>query len=243
MAYSSAEKQFYQRHYHGGLRTATPDSLDATEQKHFVPGKRYHLILSELDAKRQYGTAVEIGCSNGDCVVYLNRHFRFDSVVGLDIAFPDDMQQEVDGVRFQQANGNEALPLADGSVDVFVAMMVIEHLFDPFQAFAEIKRVLSPDGKAFVNLPLVTSIKNRMRLLAGRLPVTSVGFGRWFDDREWDGNHLHYFSLEAIHRLAAQYGLEVSRTACVGSNHRLKDLAPTFLANELSFVLRHRRGS
>lgn len=243
MAYSSAEKQFYQRHYNGGLRTATPESLGATERTHFIPGKRYHLILDELDPQQQYGTAVEIGCSNGDCVVFLNRRFKFRDVIGLDIAFPDDMHQELEGVRFMQANGNQPLPLDNGSVDVFLAMMVIEHLFDPFQAFAEIKRVLTPTGRAFVNLPLVTSIKNRLRLLGGRVPVTSVGFDRWFDDKEWDGNHLHYFSLDAIHRLAALNGLEVSRTACVGANHRLKNLAPTFLANELSFVLRHRQAT
>ena len=239
MAYSSAEKEFYQRHYDGGLRLAT-QSLSDTETKHFLPGKRYHLLMSELDRQKRYGTAVEIGCSGGDCVAFMADKFKFDQIIGLDIGFPDEMQQQMANVRFRQANANERLPIDDASVDVFVAMMVIEHLFDPFHAFAEIRRVLSPNGKAFVNLPLVTSIKNRLRLLSGKVPVTSVAFDRWFDDKEWDGNHLHYFSLDAIRKLAGQNGLEVTRTACVGPNHKLKDLAPTFLANELSFVLEHR---
>ena len=241
MAYSSAEKEFYQRHYAGGLGSAKRATVSDTEARHFVPGKRYHLIMSELDPQRQYGTAVEIGCSDGDCAVFIGNRFKFDKVVGVDIAFPDDMQQETAGVTFMQANSNEKLPLADGSIDVYVAMMVIEHLFDPFHAFREIKRMLSPDGKAFVNLPLVTSIKNRLRLLCGRVPVTSVPFDRWFDDKEWDGNHLHYFSVDSIRRLAALNGLEVTRLACVGPNHQVKNLAPSFLANELSFVLKHRR--
>ena len=66
-------------------------------------------------------------------------------------------------------------------------MMVIEHLFDPFHAFREIERVLSPTGQGFINLPLVTSLKNRLRLLGGNLPVTSVSFDRWLVDKEWDG--------------------------------------------------------
>lgn len=242
MAYSSAEKEFYQRHYQGGLQIDQV-SLEETEAKHFRPGKRYHLMMTELARDQQYGRAVEIGCSGGDCVAFMANEFKFTEVIGLDIGFPDEMQQRDEHIRFMQANANQRLPIEDGSVDVLVAMMVIEHLFDPFHAFAEVKRMLSPRGKAFVNLPLVTSIKNRLRLLAGRLPVTSVAFDRWFDDKEWDGNHLHYFSLESIRRLASQHGLEVGRTAAVGSNHKLKNLAPTYLANELSFVLAHRTGS
>ena len=234
MAYSSAEKEFYQRHYDGGLQIAT-QTLGETETKHFLPGKRYHLLMSELDRQKRY--------SGGDCVAFMADKFKFDQIIGLDIGFPDEMRQQTANVHFRQANANERLPLDDASVDVFVAMMVIEHLFDPFHAFAEIRRVLSPSGKAFVNLPLVTSIKNRLRLLRGKVPVTSVGFDRWFDDKEWDGNHLHYFSLDAIRKLAGQNGLEVTRTACVGPNHKLMDVGPTFVANELSFVLEHPRSA
>lgn len=243
MAYSSAEKDFYQRHYQGELRLAQRGTLPATEAAWFAPGKRYSLLLSELDPNARYGTAVEIGCSSGDCIVFLGSRFSFDKLIGVDIAFPDDAQTQLDGVQFMQANSNERLPLDDGSVDVYVAMMVIEHLFDPFHAFREIKRLLSPQGRAFVNLPLVTSIKNRLRLLSGRLPVTSVPFERWLVDREWDGNHLHYFSVDSIHRLAALHGLSVTQTAGVGSHHRLKSMAPRLLANELSFVLQHQAGS
>ena len=237
MAYSSAEKEFYQRHYQGGLKVARPVSASDTEAAYFAPGKRYHLLLSELSKEKRYGTAVEIGCSGGDCIAYLGSQFKFDKLIGLDIAFPDGMQQKVGAVEFMQANSNEKLPLADGSVDVFVAMMVIEHLFDPFHAFKEIERVLSPKGQAFVNLPLVTSIKNRLRLLTGRLPVTSVPFGRWLVDKEWDGNHLHYFSMDSIERLCGLSGLELTRVVGVGSHHKLKTMAPTLLANEVSFVV------
>ena len=45
MAYSSAEKEFYQRHYDGGLRLAT-QPLGETETKHFLPRKRYHQLMT-----------------------------------------------------------------------------------------------------------------------------------------------------------------------------------------------------
>lgn len=241
MAYASSEKVFYQRHYAGGLKVETAPSLTKTYESHYAPGKRYHLLLSELEAGKTYKRAVEIGCAGGDCLAFLADRFKFESVVGIDIAFPDGMNNVVDGVQFMQANSNERLPLADASVDVYVAMMVIEHLFDPFHAFKEIERVLTPDGRAVINLPLVTSIKNRMRLLFGKLPVTSVAFERWIEDHEWDGNHLHYFSVDSIKRLADECGLMVTRMAGVGSHHQLKSMAPSFLSNELSFVVQHKR--
>ena len=47
MAYSSAEKEFYQRHYQGELRAANAGDFGGAERNHFAPGKRYHLLLSD----------------------------------------------------------------------------------------------------------------------------------------------------------------------------------------------------
>src|SRR5215469_7511887 len=100
-------------------------------------------------------------------------------------------------------------------------MMVIEHLFDPFQAFQEIRRCIAKDGAVYVNLPLVTGIRNRMRLLFGQVPVTSTRYTSWFGDREWDGNHLHYFSVGSIFDLARACGLRVTHIRGVGRFHSL----------------------
>jgi SAM-dependent methyltransferase len=183
-------------------------------------------------------TVAEVGCSDGHSLMFLKRNFGFSRAVGLDIAI--QRPETVNGVEFLPANFNEELPLEEGSTDVFIAMMVIEHLFDPFHAFREIKRVLSPVGFAAVNLPLVTGIKNRLRLVLGQLPETSVGFERWLTDEEWDGNHLHYFSLSSIHALASKTGLRVGEISAVGRGYRLKELFPSLLASEITFKLSHK---
>jgi ubiquinone/menaquinone biosynthesis C-methylase UbiE len=237
MSYSSAEKRFYQHQYKGALQVQSPLSPAEIEAQHFAQGRRYHLVAKELSRTRQYGTALEIGCASGECIGHMARTYSFQRAIGIDIAFPDDMRQRIDGVEFIQANSNDALPLDDSSVDVLVAMMVIEHLFDPFAAFKEVRRLLSKDGIAFINLPLVTSLKNRWRLLTGQVPVTSVAFGQWFLDQQWDGNHLHYFSMNSIRQLAGATQLRVIAVAGVGRFHQLKTLAPQFLANEISFIV------
>jgi hypothetical protein len=68
----------------------------------------------------------------------------------------------------------------------------------------------------------------------------SVNHQRWFEDRQWDGNHLHYYSVDLICQLAHATGLEVEDMRGVGRMHTLKSLFPTLLAGELTFSLRLR---
>jgi SAM-dependent methyltransferase len=170
--------------------------------------------------------------------VLLAARHKFVRATGIDVVFKDP--QTIAGVEFKNHNLNERWPFEDGSIDHLIAMMVFEHLFDPFHCFEEVRRTLAPGGVAYVNLPLVTSLRNRFRLLAGLLPVTSIGVDRWFDERGWDGNHLHYFSVDSIHRLAKACGLRIVDVRGVGSFHALKTALPTILASELTFSLRHR---
>jgi SAM-dependent methyltransferase len=188
-----------------------------------------------LTKERSNGVIAELGCSQGDALKWLAANFRFERLIGFDIAIDRPEAAAPGGVEFVATNLNDALPLGSASVDVVVAMMVVEHLFDPFQAFSEIARVLSLDGFAVINLPLVTSLKNRWRLMRGQLPQTSVAYSRWLVDREWDGNHLHYFSVSSIRDLLSACGLQMGEHQGVGRAHIFKTRFPSFLANELSF--------
>lgn len=139
-------------------------------------------------------------------------------------------------VRTICANLDHDFPVDSASFDVVQAMMVVEHLYDPFHAFTEIARVLRPGGRAFVNLPNIASIRCRMALLLGRLPNTSAP--NWFERREWDGNHLHYFTVAAVKRIAEHVGLELAALHPVGRFAGFKRLRPHLLCHEITFVLR-----
>lgn len=241
MAYKSAEKDFYRKHYLNSLTTSSQFDERAVYKDSFAEGKRYHLIQEVIASVPHRGVLLEIGCSAGATVRYLAEKYAFKRNIGIDIAF-DDMPDASGGkaIEFISANCNEKLPFEDNSIDLLVAMMVIEHLFNPFHSFAEISRLLSNGGIAVVNLPLVTSLKNRLRLLRGLLPITSVSFERWLIDGEWDGNHLHYFSVESIHRLCDSCGLRVIRASSVGRFHRIKNVLPSLFAAELTFAVQRK---
>jgi SAM-dependent methyltransferase len=133
---------------------------------------------------------------------------------------------------------NDDCPYPNEHFNVVIAMMIIEHLFDPFHSFSEISRLLTNGGQAFINLPLITSIKNRARLLFGRLPLTSAK--NWWDLEEWDGGHLHYFTVDSITNLGSKYGLILDAIYPVGPGYALKSMWPRFLCNEASFVFTKR---
>ena len=231
---TSAER-FYAKHYEDGLAVGlTP--LPEYEAAMFHPGGRYRLASEYFNAHDPTGkTLVEIGCGGAEALLILAQRHAFGQLIGIDVALPE--QSAAKEITALKSDLDAKWPLADGSVDYLLAMMVLEHLYDPFHAFAEVGRVLKPDGVAFVNLPLVTSLQNRWRLLIGKVPVTSVPYDSWFSVQEWDGAHLHYFSVASIRRLARATGLEMSRIRGVGRLSGLKSAFPGFLASEITFVL------
>jgi SAM-dependent methyltransferase len=236
----TAEAKFYQDHYLGGLGVgATP--LDVFAREALAPGKRYGLVAEHLlEHNGTGGCLAEIGCGGGEALLILSGSRGFDRVIGVDIALVRRCGPPAEaGVEFLNSNLNDKWPFADSEVDYLIAMMVVEHLFDPFHAFREIKRCLSDRGAAYVNLPLVTGIRNRLRLLIGDLPETSIRYEQWFQRGEWDGNHLHYFSLGSIHDLARCCGLRLTDVRGVGRFHSLKTRLPSLLASEVTFRMEH----
>ena len=129
---------------------------------------------------------------------------------------------------------NEDFPLPDNAFDAVIAMMVIEHLFDPFHSFQEVFRITRPGGRIFINLPNIGSIRCRLQLLRGQLPITSSI--DWFEKREWDGNHLHYFTVSEVTRLAELVGLRLEKVFAVGNALALKRLRPSLFCHEISYV-------
>ena len=232
----TAEVEFYRRPHGGGL---TPSQIKPGPNVDiaFGPGGRYAIVAERLRAQPPSGDSiVELGCGGGEMLKHLAQRYTFSRMVGIDVAIKEP--ETVEGIEFRNDNLNAPWPFEDGSIDHLVAMMVYEPLFDPFHCFDETRRILSPRGRAYINVPLVTNVKNRLRGLFGYVPETSVNYDRWFKDRVWDGNHLHYFSVGSLQRLAKACGLEITDLRGVGRGHALKSALPSLLAGEVTFEVR-----
>jgi SAM-dependent methyltransferase len=232
----NAEKRFYEQNV---ILHQIPDAVLPSAEQRWIemhtPGDRYYCITDILKDKGQLG-AIEWGFGDPARCTALSRFFR--KYTAIDICASTLVEKAgLDSRRcfsYQDVNLNDDLPFADESFDVSIAMMVIEHLFDPFHSFREIARTTKRGGYVFVNLPLLSSFKSRFAVLCGKLPVTSVS--NWWELKQWDGGHLHYFTISAVRRLAAENSLKFVRFYAVGKFRQVKTIAPSLFCHEGSFV-------
>jgi SAM-dependent methyltransferase len=194
---------------------------------------RYSCVFEFL--KHNPGLSLlELGCGTGDIAVALASLVQNYTIV--DILDRLAGTEVPSNLKFQKADLHNDFPFEDNSFECVIAMMVIEHLFDPFHSFREIARITRPNGVVFVNLPNIASFRCRIQLLMGRMPVTSAV--DWFDREEWDGNHLHYFTVSDTLRLAEHCGLKPDGIFPVGNQLWLKRLAPSLFCHEISYRFR-----
>lgn len=198
---------------------------------------RYSAAFAHLN-DNQHQTVLEMGYGGFGIIQMLAplaREYHIVDVVDRtgSLGLPVNVSQ-------YQANLDNPFPFADAQFDTLIAMMVIEHLYDPFHAFGEAARVTKPGGDLFINLPNIAALKCRLQLLMGRMPITSNP--QWFDMREWDGSHLHYFTVSEVRRIGALYGLELVNLRPVGRMAALKALRPTLFCHEITYHFRKATG-
>lgn len=109
-------------------------------------------ILRQL--KKDHARVLEVGCGEGRLIRTVGRLRPHLAVSGMDISrtalgaaltYPE-------AVSYVRADGAH-LPYEDRSFDVVMCCHVLEHLFEPDAAIAEIWRVLRPGGLAVVAVP------------------------------------------------------------------------------------------
>lgn len=170
---------------------ATWDALAAGDTTTYVgdPARgraELDALFGRLGGDPRGGTAIEVGCGPGRMTGALAE--RFDRVVALDVS-PEMVARAREAVRaanveVRTISGERLDGVADGSADVLVCYLVLQHLPSRGGVLAylrEFGRVLAPAGEAFVQLPvydpgLAPRVWRRVRSLA--LPLVSRGAER-----------------------------------------------------------------
>jgi SAM-dependent methyltransferase len=227
---TSAASRFYERSHEinrpSGPVAQTAD-VNTTLAEMNEARHRYHCVYQYLAANVDRDV-VELGFGNPAVPIALASLCKTYQVVDI-----VDQRGDVDSppnLLFTKADLNDDFPFSDEQFDDSVAMMVIEHLFDPFHSFREIARITRRGGRVLVNLPNIASIRCRAQLLMGNMPVTSCT--DWYEKREWDGNHLHYFTVQDTLRVAKQSGLKIEEIFPVGNHLGWKRLWPSLLCHK-----------
>lgn len=139
-----------------------PNNDDDPLKYYYVPivGKLYvsriNMTLGLL-RRNEYGSILEIGYGSGVLMPTLTR--LSDAIHGVDLSSdPDDISRRLAKLRcYPKLSQGEAdkLLFDDNSLDLVIAISVLEHIkaIKPF--LAEIHRVLKPGGTLLVGMPAV----------------------------------------------------------------------------------------
>lgn len=159
---------------------------------------------------------LDIGCWGGESALKMGLFEKFREVYGVDLIESSVKSAIEKGMKAVPCNLNsQNLPWSNDFFDTVICMAVLEHVFEPNDVIKEIYRVLKLNGSLFISVPNVASFSNRIRILFGKTPITSL-------DPGWDGGHLHYFTYRDIKNWLMKSGFHVYAKETSGSYHRIR---------------------
>jgi 2-polyprenyl-3-methyl-5-hydroxy-6-metoxy-1,4-benzoquinol methylase len=148
-----------------------------------------------LEARGAGGTLLDAGCGNGDLWRIVAPHFA--ACVGVDAVRYPGLPGDV---RFEPADLDRALPLADASVDAAAAIEVIEHLENPRAFVRELARVTKPGGWIIVTTPNQLSFLSLLSLLTKGVFVA-------FQEGDYPAHRTALLEID-LRRIATECGLD-----------------------------------
>jgi SAM-dependent methyltransferase len=151
-------------------------------------------VLERIKSIQNGGSVLEIGGAIGSMTVGLEKLFdRVYSIEHSERFIRCAINRT--GKTIHVLGDANHIPLSDESMTFVVCTDVLEHVVVPSQLLLEIRRVLSPDGLAYVMVP------NHWRF---------DPFGvKQINPRAIDGTHVNFFDTRSIQKLLARCGFEI----------------------------------
>ena len=140
---------------------------------------------------RASGRLLDVGCAYG---FFLQEARRYFDVAGIEISEEAATYCRKQGLRVLRAWPTRAIFAQLGTMDVITLLDVLEHLPSPHETLALCTRYLSPGGIILITTGDFAS------------PSARVAGARW--RLMTPPQHLWYFTLESIERMAHALGLQ-----------------------------------
>ena len=126
------------------------------------------------------------------------------SATVVDLSLADDLKT-TPGVRALEGLLPGTLEaIADASIDVVVCNSVLEHLWEPEKAIAQMRRILRPGGVCFLNVPS----------WLGKVVLETAAFKLHITSAEEINDHKAYYDRRAFWSLVVRSGWKPSQVAC-----------------------------
>lgn len=189
--------------------------------------------LMEVSLPRE-SKCLDVGCATLTLLHSVEGLFAVR--VGVDIAVHANWRSHSEILTLKSDLDRGPLPFCNQAFHAVTMLMTLEHVFNPFHAIRELRRVCRPDGYVIIGAPNIAGIRHRLGLLVGRFPMTSAWFS--FEEEAWDGYHLHNFTQASLAWLLRREGLQPLRWASHGRLQFLKRLRPSLFGADLIVLCR-----
>jgi 2-polyprenyl-6-hydroxyphenyl methylase/3-demethylubiquinone-9 3-methyltransferase len=147
-------------------------------------------------------SCLDVGCGEGQTSGPWLLHNRCQ-YVGVDVSENAVNLARASGLEARHIDGAYNLTFPDGSFDVVVCVEVLEHLFEPEAATAEMLRVLRPGGKLIATVPNFAYWRRRLEVLSGRWNPLGDGLSV---AQPWRDPHIRFFTAAALGRMMHSVG-------------------------------------
>ncbi|HNS17101.1 MAG TPA: class I SAM-dependent methyltransferase [Bacteroidales bacterium] len=158
--------------------------------RNYTLWKKYNLIRTQ--SRQSPGTILDIGCGSGDFLGYFQK--RKWETLGIE---PDEPTRQAAMRNYPLHIGGSELftQIPTRSHHVITLWHSLEHIAGLHETFAQVKRILRPDGVLFIAVPNYTS-------------RDAAFYGPYW--AAWDvPRHLVHFTPQTMDRLVRQYGLKI----------------------------------
>ena len=185
-------REYYERYWseagYNPRRDDTPDYLRLLFERYVQP---------EDDC-------LDLGCGDGGSSgFYLTEHSR--SYVGVDVAQNAIELAQARGLDAVQIDDASSLPFADETFDVVVCSEVLQNVFEPHRAAAEVRRVLRPGGRFIVTVPNAAYWRDRVDALFG---VWQPGGDDRAREEPWRSPPIRFFRPATLRRMLESAGFD-----------------------------------
>lgn len=153
---------------------------------------------------------LDVGCGTGvNSQLFVEAGAR---VVPVDVEVHSMLDQGV--LRDAVVGSGLSLPLADGQFDFVFCASIIEHVLDPGQLIAELRRVLRTGGRCYVGFPPFYSPAGGhqlkpFHLLGERAAVALAGRGKWTYDNLGGNWGLYRVTISQARRHLIESGFVI----------------------------------
>lgn len=181
---------------------------------------------------------LDVGCGDGEFL--LRAKNMFSSLYGVDVAESRIQratamfsEAHLGKAVFKRHDLNEDLPFEDDYFNTVVSIVTIDFVYDFFKCISQIHRVLVPQGQFILAVANHAYLRNRFKLLMGKLPTSSAIPRAHWPTTGWDAGATNYFTQETLTEALAYCGFRTDTIKGAGILTGLKDLRPSLLSGTL----------